>query len=78
MSLPTSPVFQSANIKSVDPTLFSESVSGRTQARKVSGQRWEVTATYPPMTKADFMPVYSYVVSKRGTLSTFTMRIPGL
>jgi hypothetical protein len=61
-----------------DPTLFSESVSGRTQARKVSGQRWELKAKYPPMTQADFMPVYAYVVSQRGRLNTFTVRIPVL
>jgi hypothetical protein len=78
MSFPTSPVFQSVSVYSVDPTLFSESVSGRTQARKVSGQRWELKAKYPPMTQADFMPVYAFVVSQRGVLNTFTVRIPVL
>jgi len=78
MSFPTTPVFQSVAVKSVDPTLFSESVSGRTQARKVSGQRWELKAKYPPMTQTDFMPVYAYVVSQRGRFNTFTIRIPVL
>lgn len=78
MSFPTSPVFQSATVTSIDPTLFSESVSGRTQARKVAGQKWQVKAKYPPMTQAEFMPVYSYVISKRGMLGTFALRIPVL
>ena len=78
MTFPTSPVFQSVTVTSIDTNLFSEAVSGRTQARKVSGQKWLLKAKYPPMTKADFMPVFAYVVSKRGRLNTFTVRIPEL
>ncbi len=78
MSFPTSPVFQSITVTSVDPTLFSESVNGRTQTRKVSGQRWQLKASYPAMTQTSFMPVYAYVVSQRGMLNTFTVRIPVL
>ena len=78
MSFPTTPVFQEVKVVSVDPTLVSEAVNGRTQARKVSGQRWELKASYPPMNQADFMPVYAYVASQRGMLNTFTVRIPVL
>jgi len=78
VSFPTTPIFQSLALSSNDPTLFSESVSGRTQARKVSGQRWEVRAKYPPMTRTDFMPVYAFVAMQRGMLNTFTVQIPVL
>ena len=78
MAYPTTPVFQSVNLKSNDKTLTSQTVNGRTQSRKLSSQYWEFSAKYPPMTQADFMPVYAYVMQQRGQSNTFTVRIPVL
>lgn len=76
MSYPETPVFQSLSFESVDPTLVSESVNGRTQTRKIAGQRWALNAKYPPMTRADFMPVYAFLMQQRGQLNSFTLTIP--
>jgi len=76
MAYPTTPVFQSVNLKSNDKTLTSQTVNGRTQSRKLSSQYWEFSAKYPPMTQADFMPVYAYIMKQRGQSETFTVRIP--
>ena len=78
MAYPTTPVFQSVNLKSNDKTLTSQTVNGRTQSRKLASQYWEFSAKYPPMTQADFMPVYAYVMQQRGQSNTFTVRIPVL
>ena len=78
MAYPTTPVFQSVNLKSVDKTLTSMTVNGRTQSRKLASQYWEFSAKYPPMTQADFMPVFAYVMQQRGQSETFTVRIPVL
>jgi hypothetical protein len=76
MAYPTTPVFQSVNLKSNDKTLTSQTVNGRTQSRKLASQYWEFSAKYPPMKQADFMPVYAYVMKQRGQNATFTVRIP--
>lgn len=76
MSYPETPVFQSVGFESISPTLISESVNGRTQARQIAGQRWSFSAKYPPMNRVDFMPVYAFLMQQRGQLNTFTVTIP--
>jgi hypothetical protein len=76
MSFPASPVFNAVNFKSTSPTLFSETVSGRMQSRKVGGQKWSFTASYAPMTKAEFKPVWAYLVAQQGRHGVFTVTPP--
>jgi hypothetical protein len=73
MSYPTTPKFSAINMISNDPTLFSVTVSGRMQSRKVGGQKWEFSATYPPLTRAEFQPVSAYIDSLRGRHTVFTV-----
>lgn len=76
MTFPTSPTFDAINFKSNSPNLFSETVSGRQQSRKVGSQKWSFTATYPPMTQAQFKPVWAYLVAKQGRHGVFTVTPP--
>ncbi len=76
MSYPTTPVFNAINMTSQSPTLFSETVSGRQQSRKIGGQKWSFTATYPPMTQTEFQPVWAFVVAQQGRHTTFTIIPP--
>ena len=76
MSYPTSPEFNAIAIESNSPTLSSTSVNGRIQSRKIGGQKWTFTANYPPMTQAEFKPVWAYIVSKQGSHGVFTIVPP--
>jgi len=76
MSYPETPVFQAIGFDSISPTLISEAVNGRTQTRQIAGQRWAFSAKYPPMTRADFMPVYAFIMQQRGQKNTFTVTVP--
>ena len=76
MSYPTNPVFNAINMTSQSPTLFSETINGRQQSRKIGGQKWSFTAAYPPMTEAEFKPVWAYIVSQQGRHGTFTITPP--
>jgi hypothetical protein len=73
MSYPTTPKFNAINLQSESPTLFSETVSGRMQSRKIGGQKWTFTATYPPLTRSEFNPVFAYVVALEGRHGVFTV-----
>jgi|TARA_R110002167_G_scaffold12315_1_gene52447 hypothetical protein len=73
MTYPTSPKFNAINLQSESPTLFSESVNGRQQSRKIGGQKWTFTATYPLMTRTEFNPVFAYAVALKGRHGVFTV-----
>ena len=70
---PSSPAFNSLNIKSVQHTYVSRSLTGRRQARQIGGQFWKMTATFPPLTRAQFAPIYAFVVKQRGRYESFTI-----
>jgi hypothetical protein len=73
---PTTPEFRAINITSRHSNLVSETRSGRRQARSIGTQRWAFTASYNPLTRAEFMPVYAFVISQDGQNSTFTIVPP--
>ena len=72
-TFPTSPAFNSLNVKSVQHTYVSRALSGRRQVRQLGGQFWKMTATFPPMTRAQFAPIYAFVVKQRGRYESFTI-----
>jgi hypothetical protein len=73
MTYPTTPKFSSMRVRSNDPTYFSQSLNGRTQSRKIAAQVWEFSASYPPLTRAEFQPVSAYIDSLRGRHTVFTV-----
>jgi len=75
-TFPTSPAFQSLNIQSIQPTLISRTISGRRQSRQIGGQLWKMTATFPPMTRAQFAPIYAFIVAQRGRYESFSLVPP--
>ena len=72
-TFPTSLAFNSLNVKSVQHTYVSRALSGRRQVRQLGGQFWKMTATFPPMTRAQFAPIYAFVVKQRGRYESFTI-----
>lgn len=78
MAYPTTPFFQSLNLRSNDKTLVSQSVNGRTQSRKLASQYWEFSAVYAPMKRAEFMPVYAFIMAQSGQHQTFEIQLPVL
>lgn len=73
MSYPITPKFSAVNLESDSPTLFSETVSGRMQSRKIGGQKWRFTASYPAMTRTEFQPVWAFVIAQQGRHGVFTV-----
>ena len=73
---PTDPEFQTVGVQSKHRNVYSETVSGRIQARSLGKQQWIMTAKYNPMTRQEFSPVYAFVISQAGRLGTFTIVPP--
>ena len=73
---PTSPVANSANIRSLQRTIVSVTTSGRKQARQIDGQRFAITLDFPPMTRAEFAPIKAFIMKQRSQLNNFTVIPP--
>jgi len=74
--LPTTPVARSASINSQQSTIVSVTTSGRKQARQIDGQRFAITLSYPPMTRAEFSPIKAFIIKQRSQLENFTIIPP--
>jgi hypothetical protein len=75
-TFPTSPVPADIKVSSFTPTLVSETQSMKRQVRRRGGQRWAFEVNYPPMTRAEFAPVYAFCIAQRGQYETFTFVPP--
>jgi hypothetical protein len=78
MSYPTTPAFNAINLKSNSPTLTSSAVNGRMQSRKIGGQKWSFTASYAPLTRSEFQPVFAFTVAQNGQHGVFTVVPTGI
>jgi len=75
-SFPTTPTANAIKIKNNQTTIVSTSISGRRQARQLQNQRWEMTVSFPPMTRTNFAPIFAFINSQRGRKETFTYTPP--
>ena len=75
-AFPTSPEPNSIDISSTQTTFVSDAMNGRRQTRQIQDQRWQITASFPPMQRAKFNEVFAFVVSQRGVKGTFTFTPP--
>jgi len=75
-TFPTSPVPADIKVSSFTPTLVSETQSMKRQVRRRGGQRWAFEVNYPPMTRAEYAPVYAFCIAQRGQYETFTFIPP--
>ena len=62
----------------MQPTFVTNAISGRRQTRQIAGQRWGLTAKFPPMTRAEFAPIYAFLIKQRGSFDSFTVAPPTL
>jgi len=75
-AFPTTPTANAIKIKNNQTTIVSTSISGRRQARQLQNQRWEMTVSFPPMTRTNFAPIFAFINSQRGRKETFTYTPP--
>ena len=76
LTLPTTPKFQTLNIKSNTMTFNSRSVSGRVQRKTSDTQYWSFTASYPIGKRSDYGALMAFIVKCRGGFNSFTARLP--
>ncbi len=75
---PTTPKPIAATISSFAPTYVSVTNSLKRQVRTRGIQAWQIDLAYGAMLRATFAPLWSFLVSRAGQASTFTLSLPGL
>lgn len=75
-SYPTTPTPSGIKITSVAPTLVSVSHSLKRQSRSRGGQRWMMEVSYPPLSRANFAPLWAFSAQQRGRYESFTFVPP--
>ena len=70
------PGFASVKFKANQPVSFTRTNSGRVTTRSVVGHHWSINITYNPMTRAEFEPIYNFLLEKRGRLKPFFVVLP--
>ena len=76
MSFPTTPVPSTISIRSITPTFTSVTQSLKRQVRQRGGQRWLISASYPPLNRTEFAPVWAFAQLQKGQFNTFTFIPP--
>jgi len=72
----TGPGYASVKLSSNSPTMTSKTNSGRLLSRAVGAHNWSIDISYNPMTRAEFEPIYAFLIEKRGMLSPFYVELP--
>ena len=70
------PGFASVKVTANQPTSVSITNSGRVTARSIAGHRWKISITYNPLTRAEFEPIYNFLLERRGRLKPFEVVLP--
>ncbi|WP_130470649.1 hypothetical protein [Candidatus Magnetaquicoccus inordinatus] len=75
-AFPTSPAPADLKIQSVQPTRVSQSQAMNLSVRETGAQRWALSATWAPMTRAQFAPISAFVAAQKGRAGVFTWTLP--
>lgn len=69
------PGYASIQFSSESPTQVSRTNSGRVITRNVLAHKWNIDISYNPMTRDQFEPIYSFLLTK-GRLKPFFIQLP--
>ena len=70
------PGFKSVSIKSKQPIMTDRTNSGRVVARVHAYHQWLIDISYNPLTKAEFDPIYNFLLHRQGSLKPFYISLP--
>jgi hypothetical protein len=70
------PGFKSVSVKSKQPIMTDRTNSGRVIARVHAYHQWLIDISYNPLTKAEFDPIYNFLLHKQGSLKPFFVSLP--
>jgi len=76
LALLPDPAPASVSIRARQRTKVSQATSGRIISRAYGGQLFEMTLTYPLMTREQFAPINAFLTAQGGRNEIFYVRVP--
>ena len=70
------PGFASVTFTSKQPITRTRTNSGSLFSRMIMYHQWNINITYNELTKAQFDPIYAFLLEKRGSLKPFQLMLP--
>ena len=70
------PGYKSVSVTSNQAVMNERTNSGRLTTRLASGHSWELAISYNPLTRAEFEPLNSFLLQKKGGLLPFFVSLP--
>jgi hypothetical protein len=60
-------------LTSNQPTVATQSLSGRTQVRSFGGHYWSARIVMPPLSQEKLRRIYAFLIQQKGSLTSFTI-----
>ena len=76
-TFPSSPAPSSVKLGTIQPTLVSVGQSLKRQTRTRGAQRWKATLSWPNRTRAEFAPIWAFLMAQRGQWDSFQIVLAG-
>lgn len=70
------PGYSSVSLKSVFPSQTTRTNSGSVIVRNIAGHKWDINISYNPLLRAQFEPMYAFLLQKKGSVSHFFVSLP--
>ena len=70
------PGFATVKFTANQPTQISRTNSGRVVARSTMAHSWKLNITYNKITRDEFEPIFSFLMSRQGRLNPFFVELP--
>ena len=74
--LPTTPAPSNIKIESIHQTFTAMSQNLQVYKSTRGGHRWRFTLEYPPMQRAEFAPLWAFLISQKGKFEEFGFTLP--
>jgi len=68
--------YKSVKLSSKSQIMKNRTNSGRLITRSHGSHTWNINITYNPMTRAEFEPIYNFLLNRRGGLDPFYVSLP--
>ena len=70
------PGYAAVKLASDQKVVMSRTNSNRISARAVAGHKWDIDINYNPMTEAEFLPIYNFLLHRLGPINPFYVSLP--
>ena len=77
-TFPSTPVLSTVDLESKFQNFVSVTQSGKRNVRQSGSHKWQLRGTYSSLTRAQFMPIFAFLMDQEGQFGAFSFTPPDL